>query len=88
MIREMFLYYYGEHSQDVYNYEIGMGGVGIGTPFVADQRPRTLLEHARNSNERCWRAVLLDRRVMGRRPASADFPASARRLLREPDVLV
>ena len=34
MIREMFLYYYGEHSQDVYNYEIGMGGVGIGTPFV------------------------------------------------------
>lgn len=47
MIREMFLYYYGEHSQDVYNYEIGMGGVGIGTPFVADQRPRTLLEHAR-----------------------------------------
>ena len=25
----------------------GMGGVGIGTPFVADQRPRTLLEHAR-----------------------------------------
>ena len=25
MIREMFLYYYGEHSQDVYNYEIGMG---------------------------------------------------------------
>ena len=29
------------------NYEIGMGGVGIGTPFVADQRPRTLLEHAR-----------------------------------------
>ena len=28
MIREMFLYYYGEHSQDVYNYEIGMGGVG------------------------------------------------------------
>ena len=26
---------------------VGMGGVGIGTPFVADQRPRTLLEHAR-----------------------------------------
>ena len=30
MIREMFLYYYGEHSQDVYNYEIVNGGTFIG----------------------------------------------------------
>ena len=36
-----------QRAMIVYNYEIGMGGVGIGTPFVADQRPRTLLEHAR-----------------------------------------
>jgi hypothetical protein len=46
-IREMYRYYYGVHTQSLYNYELGMGGGGIGTPFVPDQRQRTLLDHAR-----------------------------------------
>lgn len=45
-IKALFKYYYGIHQHEFYNYEIGMSGAGLGTPFVPDQRPRTLLEHA------------------------------------------